>query len=94
MTFYSAEVLIALEFLHTEQIVYRDLKPDNIMLDFEGHVKLIDFGFAKRIQRGFTYTNLGTIGYAAPEVVKGQQGYSFSVDIWSYGIVIVELLTG
>ena len=67
-----AEVLVVLRFLHEQKICYRDLKPDNVMLDAEGHVKLIDFGFAKRLgSSGKTYTNCGTIGYVAPEVLLG-----------------------
>lgn len=64
------------------------------MIDGEGHVKLIDFGFAKRMTSERTFTNCGTIGYAAPEVVGAQAGYSFAVDVWSFGITLVELLTG
>jgi serine/threonine protein kinase len=64
--------------------LYRDLKPENILLDSEGHVKLIDFGFAKQlrnIEKDRAYTNCGTPGYAAPEVMMGG-GYSFKADIW------------
>lgn len=67
------------------------------MIDPDGHVKLIDFGFAKRLSQNNqmrTNTNCGTIGYTAPEVISGSSGYSFPVDIWSFGIMIVELLTG
>ena len=67
------------------------------MIDSEGHIKLIDFGFAKVLKDKNnlrTYTNCGTIGYTAPEVIAGQSGYSFPADIWSYGVLIFELLTG
>lgn len=82
--------------MHSQNIVYRDLKPDNVMIDNDGHVKLIDFGFSKKLtsKDAKTYTNCGTIGYGAPEVVGGQTGYSFAADIWSFGILLVELLTG
>ena len=83
-----------LEWLHQQKIVYRDLKPDNVMLDVDGHVKLIDFGFAKKLGKERTFTNCGTIGYVAPEVLLGQTGYGFAADLWSYGILITELLTG
>lgn len=79
--FYAAEVLVALDMLHKNNIIYRDLKPDNIVIDKDGHIKLIDFGFAKCLsQRNEfrTYTNCGTLGYTAPEVLLNvNQGYSF-----------------
>ena len=70
--FYAAEILVALEMLHKHHIIYRDLKPDNIVLDSSGHVKMIDFGFAKRLSSKNNYradTNCGTIGYTAPEIL-------------------------
>ena len=85
VTFYSAEVLIALRTLHERSIIYRDLKPDNIMIDATGHIKLIDFGFAKKLsaaQNMRTLTNCGTLGYTAPEVINAQLGYSFHADLW------------
>ena len=96
--FYAAEILVALETLHKYKIIYRDLKPENVVIDKDGHVKLIDFGFAKRLssaQKYKTMTNCGTIGYTAPEILVGSSlGYSFEADIWSYGILLCELLLG
>jgi serine/threonine protein kinase len=82
--------------LHRMKIIYRDLKPDNIMVNSDGHVKLIDFGFAKKLKGEMrTLTNCGTLGYAAPEVVNGASvGYSFAADVWSFGIMLAELLLG
>lgn len=68
--FYGYEILNALEFLHSQNIVYRDLKPENVMLTDQGQVKMVDFGFAKIIKE-FTYTNCGTLAYIAPEVLTG-----------------------
>lgn len=93
VAFYCAEILIVLKYLHSRKIVYRDLKPDNVMIDAQGHVKLIDFGFAKQLGHDKTHTNCGTMGYVAPEVLSNQ-GYDHKADIWSFGILIVELLTG
>jgi len=78
--FYCAELLVALHALHSREIIYRDLKPDNVMIDSEGHIKLIDFGFSKRLssdRNRRTFTNCGTLGYTAPEVITGKSGYSF-----------------
>lgn len=84
--------------LHANKIVYRDLKPDNVVIDKDGHVKLIDFGFAKQVHsknKFRTFTNCGTLGYTAPEVLLNvNQGYSFQADIWSFGIFICELISG
>lgn len=69
--FYAAEIVLILEFLHDEQgVAYRDLKPENILIDAEGHLKLVDFGFAKKVGNRETYTLCGTPEYLAPEVIK------------------------
>ncbi|XP_075060654.1 cGMP-dependent protein kinase 2 [Mixophyes fleayi] len=84
----------AFEYLHQIGVVYRDLKPENLLLDSEGYVKLVDFGFAKKIFPGQkTWTFCGTPEYVAPEVILNK-GHSFSVDFWSLGILLYELLTG
>jgi protein kinase A len=76
--FYAAEVTLALEYLHKNQIIYRDLKPENLLLDRHGHLKITDFGFAKKVP-DITWTLCGTPDYLAPEVVSSK-GYNKSVD--------------
>ncbi|UJR22877.1 hypothetical protein I4U23_025906 [Adineta vaga] len=90
--FYICEIILAFEYLHSLQIIYRDLKPENILLDAEGHVKLVDFGFAKKIQNK-TFTTCGTPDYLSPELFKGT-GHNKSTDWWSLGILLFEMLTG
>ena len=95
---YAAEVLLALEFLHTNDIVYRDLKPENILLDPQGHLKLTDFGLSKEGITGHgaengTTTFCGTPEYLAPEILSST-GHGKSVDWWSLGILICEMITG
>lgn len=92
--FYTSCVIEAFSYLHTRGVVYRDLKPENLLLDNKGYVKLVDFGFAKKI--GFskkTWTFCGTPEYVAPEIILNK-GHDMSADYWSLGILMFELLTG
>ncbi|XP_046843994.1 cGMP-dependent protein kinase 1-like [Xenia sp. Carnegie-2017] len=92
--FYVASMVEAFSYLHGCGIVYRDLKPENILLDNNGFAKLVDFGFAKKIGFGDkTWTFCGTPEYVAPEIILNK-GHDFSVDYWSLGIFVFELLTG
>ncbi|KAJ1869159.1 cAMP-dependent protein kinase catalytic subunit [Coemansia sp. RSA 486] len=90
--FYAAEVLLALEYMHARNIIWRDTKPENILLDHRGHVKLTDMGFAKKVMDR-TWTLCGTPDYLAPEVIQAK-GYGRSVDWWALGILIFEMIAG
>ncbi|EAN31256.2 Protein kinase domain protein [Theileria parva strain Muguga] len=90
--FYLGSIILALEYLHERQIIYRDLKPENVMLDHQGYIKLIDFGSAKKIE-GRTFTVIGTPQYMAPEVIMGK-GYNCMADIWSIGVCLYEFICG
>ncbi|XP_072118738.1 cAMP-dependent protein kinase catalytic subunit PRKX isoform X1 [Mobula birostris] len=90
--FYSAEIVCAMEYLHAKDIVYRDLKPENILLDKDGHIKLTDFGFAKKLVDR-TWTLCGTPEYLAPEVIQSK-GHGRAVDWWALGVLMFEMLSG
>lgn len=99
--FYSASVILGFKHLHGKNISYRDLKPENILIDSNGYVKIIDFGFAKKIpsvgpdgtQHDKTYTLCGTPEYLAPEIVMSK-GYDKGVDYWALGCLVYELFLG
>ncbi|CAD8139580.1 unnamed protein product [Paramecium octaurelia] len=94
--FVAAEVVLALEYLNTKlKVIYRDLKPENLLLTTTGHVKLTDFGLAtmRRENGEKSYTVAGTAEYLAPEIVN-KSGHSYEVDIWTLGILIYEMING
>jgi protein kinase X len=90
--FYTAEIVSALEYLHAKSVVYRDLKPENLLLDKEGHLKITDFGFAKKLTDR-TWTLCGTPEYLAPEIIQSK-GHNKAVDWWALGVLIYEMLAG
>merc|ERR1711957_212796 len=95
--FYVGSLIVVLEELADRNIVYRDLKPENVMLDQQGYLKLIDFGIAKKLEvesgKNKTFTMIGTPHYMAPEVMRGH-GYGTEVDIWSLGVMHFEFVCG
>jgi len=90
-------MLLGLEYMHTRQIIYRDLKPENVMVDYKGSMYIIDLGTAKNLKKskhsGRTFTIIGTPHYMAPEIIQGK-GYTMSVDLWSVGICLYEFMGG
>jgi serine/threonine protein kinase len=90
--FYAAEIVLALEYLHSLSVLYRDLKPENLLLTAAGHVKITDFGFAK-VVADRTYSLCGTPEYLAPEIIQSA-GHGRGVDWWALGILLFEMLAG
>jgi len=92
--FYTAEVLCGLDHLHQLGIVYRDCKPENILLDDHGHVRISDLGLAIEIPEGDTVRGrVGTVGYMAPEVIDNER-YTFSPDWFGFGCLVYEMIEG
>jgi len=96
--FYAGEIALALDCLHKNSIVYRDLKPENMLLDKSGHIKMTDFGLSKSLSgANLMKTFCGSTTYLAPEVIvqkTREKGYTEAVDWWSFGVMFYEMLTG
>eukprot|EP01040_Poterioochromonas_malhamensis_P000965 gene964-1024_t len=91
--FYAAIVVYAFSTLHAKKIAYRDLKPENLVMDNSGYVKLVDFGLAKQLLSGKTWTLCGTPDYLAPEIILNE-GHDLAVDYWALGVLIFEMVVG
>ena len=91
--FYAASVISAIASLHEKRIAYRDLKPENLVFDEKGYIKLVDFGLAKVLTSGKTWTLCGTPDYLAPEIILNE-GHDLAVDYWALGILIFEMVVG
>lgn len=90
--FFAAEILLALQDLHMNNILYRDLKPENVLMDANGHVKLADFNLAKKTEERST-TICGTPEYISPEILKGSP-HGREVDFWGFGCILYEMIEG
>ena len=90
--FYAAQITSIFEYLHGRNIIYRDLKPENLLIAGDGYLRLTDFGFAKTVESR-TYTLCGTPEYLAPEILLNK-GHGKPVDWWTLGIIIYEMLAG
>jgi serum/glucocorticoid-regulated kinase 2 len=93
--FYLTEIILAIETLHKNKMIYRDLKPENVLIDKEGHIRITDFGLSKILNKDKekTFTICGTPQYLAPEILSCE-GYDDSVDWWSLGCIMYKMLTG
>lgn len=94
--FYAAEIILAISYVHSLDIIYRDLKPENVLLDAMGHIRLTDFGLSKEGISGSSAganSFCGTPEYLAPEILN-RQGHGRAVDWWSLGALLFEMLTG
>lgn len=95
---YTAEIVMGLQELHRHNILYRDLKPENVLLAADGHIVLTDFGLSKMFETNDKYEHrtvsfCGTPEYIAPEIIE-QQEYSYAADFWSLGTMLYEMITG
>ena len=90
--FYIASIVLAIQYLHAMDIVYRDLKPENLLLDERGYLKITDFGFAKVVPDR-TWTLCGTPEYLVPDIITSK-GHGKGVDWWALGILMFEMLAG
>ena len=90
------QTLRGLQYLHSNNIVHRDIKSDNILTDRNGEVKLADFGYSAQLtkERAARSSKVGTLCWMAPELIRGERRYDTKIDIWSFGIFAYELAEG
>ncbi|KAG3119536.1 Protein phosphatase 2C and cyclic nucleotide-binding/kinase domain-containing protein [Phytophthora idaei] len=91
--YYAAQVVMALEFMHSEGVVSRTVDPTNLMVDRSGNLRMINLRLSKYVGRGRTYTVCGTPEYLAPEQITGE-GHNIAADYWALGVLMYEMLTG
>lgn len=91
--FYLASIITIFDYLHKKNIIYRDLRPQNILFNKNGYIKLADFGLAKKMESDVTFTMCGNPEYYSPEMIR-KTGYNKSTDYWSLGILLYEMLIG
>lgn len=93
--FYTAQLVAALEYIHSRRVIHRDIKPENILLDSRGYIKLTDFGIAGILdERGFCTMRSGTRGYAAPEIYRRGHLHCPAADFFAVGVTVYEFVTG
>ena len=92
--FYLASTVTVVDYLHKKNILYRDIQPENILINNNGYIKLCDFSFAKKIENNdYTYSMCGNPEYYSPEMIN-KQAYNISSDFWALGILLYEMLVG
>jgi len=93
--FIAAQIVLAMGYLHSNNVIHRDLKPENVLVDTDGYICLADFGLAKFLNsaQDQTYSFCGTAEYLAPEILD-MKGHGFAVDWWTLGILVYEMATG
>ena len=93
--FYFIQILYGLMHLHQQNIIYRDLKPENLLINYDGHIKIADFGLSKigLGNRDVTYSFCGSTEYMPPEMIQ-KSGHNYGVDFYTLGALLYELVTG